>query len=206
MKKHFFLIALSIFLFIKSFAYDCNTRLSYQDFERSDLVFTGRVIEVDMEKRLYRMKVIEILKGEVSDTITLSMRDKWSTTIYPEEYEYWLIFADYNQFETFSSSCSYSTRLNGYPYNAFLRPPNPEEGVTTELIYKSMHDTYLMMNKIFEINQIRSYSIKYNLDKKVDEQNQTIKQIEKSIFLQRVLSIIIIILLLFNIIKKSRAK
>jgi hypothetical protein len=152
------------------------------------------------------MKVIEILKGETTDTITLSMRDKWSTTIYPEEYEYWLIFADHNQFETFSSSCSYSTRLNGYLYNAFLRPTNPEEGVTTELIYKSMNDTYLMLNKIFEINQIRSYSIKYNFEKKIDEQNQTIYQLEESIFIQRILTIIVIVLLLISLFKKSQAK
>jgi hypothetical protein len=147
MKKHLFLFAFSTILYSNAFAYDCKTRLSYQDFERSDLVFTGRVFEVDMKKRIYRMKVIEFLKGEATDTITLSMRDKWSTTIYPKEYEYWLIFANHNQYETFSSSCSYSTQLNGYPYNAFLRPPNLEEGVTTELIYKSMNDTYLMMNK-----------------------------------------------------------
>jgi hypothetical protein len=206
MKKYFFLIALSIFLFIKSFAYDCKTRLSYQDFERSDLVFTGRVFEVDMEKRLYRMKVIEILKGETSDTITLSMRDKWSTTIYPKEYEYWLIFADHNKYETFSSACTYSTRLNEYPYFPLVGPRHPNEQMSLSSIQSTLGDISRYLVKELELNKIERYSIKENTNKKIDEQNLLIKELKEGIFIQQILSVIIILFLSVLLIKKSRAK
>lgn len=206
MKEYLFLITLSTFIISNTFAYDCKTRLSYQDFERSDLVFTGRVFEVDMEKRVYRMKVIEILKGEASDTITLSMRDKWSTSIYPEEYEYWLIFADHNQYETFSSSCTYSTRLNGYPYFTLMRPVHPNGGMSINSIHTTLSDISKYLVKELEVNKIENYSIRHHTNKRITEQNLLIKELKESIFIQQILSLIVILLLTIMLIKKSRAK
>jgi len=69
-----------------SFGIDCNKISKDEDYENSDIVFFGRVIEV--YDTSYRIRVLEIFKGNIADTLIGTTRD----SIVPKIGSHWLIY------------------------------------------------------------------------------------------------------------------
>lgn len=120
------------------------------------------------------------------------MGDTWSSTIYPEEYEYWLIFANQTQLGTFSTSCSHSTQLTDNKFTV-LPPLHPNEKVTDDDVYNVLGLINRKVHHFFSINETRTHALNYNFNNKIEEQNLVINELKESLFVQRILIVIIIL-------------
>ena len=104
-----------------SFGWDCNSISQDEDFEFSDLVFFGRVIDVNDTS--YRIKVLESYKGDAADTLVGLLRD---FTPLPEKGSLWLIYGKGDRTTFIVPMCSGSKSLDkpfGLHDASFPMPP-----------------------------------------------------------------------------------
>lgn len=123
MYRIFILLPL-FFLYYNSYACICVGKKNYErDFENSDLVFIGRVIEVD--SNTFEFEVLENLKAAGKTTyngIYLSSCD-----VLPNKNEKWLVYANFNKegyiyIGDCSSSRSFNNVISSSGYE-FTPPP-----------------------------------------------------------------------------------
>lgn len=94
------LIILTLFIGIKSIACTCGIPISIEatqigEFEDSECVFIGEVLEVNSEENSFKIKVIESFKGSDVETVYVGTYDEQCGPIIYEKGK-WLIYGDLN--------------------------------------------------------------------------------------------------------------
>ncbi|MFA0961235.1 hypothetical protein AB9P05_05485 [Roseivirga sp. BDSF3-8] len=104
-----FLILIMFFCSTTAYCCDCVSHVEKSDdYEKSDYVFIGRVLENDIE-------VIEVFKGKLPSYIKLF--DKFSCSISVQKGEKWLFYASESSHGITVSSCGWSRNFNN-PLNS----------------------------------------------------------------------------------------
>jgi len=143
-----------------AFGTDCKSVKFDQEYEFSDIVFFGRVIEVT--DSLYRIKVLENYKKEISDTLVGKVIDGQQV---PNKGSYWLIYGFYDGNIFYTSECSGSKSVERpFGFHDFSFPlPAPKSLQNNRQLQDIFWD--LQKNKslnefYFEISSLRELSRK----------------------------------------------
>jgi len=156
------LIIITLFLGMKSFACTCGRPISIEaiqigEFEDSECVFIGEVLEVNRKEKSFKIKVIESFKGSDEETIYAGTYDEQCGPIINEKGK-WLIYGDLNDENVIEVNICGLTR-------SFTNPEyNP---VIDGLIAKRLKESVNMDNEKFitEARKVFEDEIK-NLRKK----------------------------------------
>lgn len=119
------LIIIALFLGMNSFACTCGRPISIEaiqigEFEDSECVFIGEVLEVNTEEKSFKIKVIESFKGSDVETIYFGTYDEQcGPTIY--EKGKWLIYGDLNDQNIIEvNECGLTRSFANPEYNAVI--------------------------------------------------------------------------------------
>jgi hypothetical protein len=104
------------------FGIDCNRISKDEEYESSDIVFFGRVLDVNDTS--YRIKVLESFKGSVPDTLIGVITEH---NLIPREGTHWLIYAMTDDFKIFGIPPCNGSKSQERPFGlndiSFPEPP-----------------------------------------------------------------------------------
>jgi len=130
-----FLIALSA---TKIFACDCKNLgnlkvLQEIEFDNSECVFIGEVLEIDSDNNTFKVKVIESFKGNELGKTYNGIYDKFCGPIIDEKGK-WLIYGNFNSKNQVEINYCGLTRSLSHPENnvSGSKPPEPLQPYKTE--------------------------------------------------------------------------
>lgn len=195
MQRKIFILIL-LFVTINLSANDCKTRSYYKDYLLTDYIFFGEIIEVSADGTFFKIRVDELLKGNLQDTIIASSGSKWDISIIPEILVNWLFFADSISKDTiFISQCSHSIQLNSSIQSGLSIPKPIFQGEKRNLEYLiSESNRYSRINEVF-FNILRAYNTQQLINQKsiVKEYEVIKKQHHLILFYTKIIAIILIL-------------
>lgn len=131
---------------IVAYSFDCKNITKEHEFETSNYVFIGAVI--NKSDSSYCIKIYESFKGKTPDTIVVSL-DEYS--VYPEKDEIWLFYATkFNDSTIHINKCGWSRNFE-YPVNmnsVFFPKPLTSNFTESELL---VMDAITLSNSINEL-------------------------------------------------------
>ncbi len=123
MKNRIFaILILTLLISAKSFSCTCPNPKSIKaiqdyEFENSDCVFVGEVLEVNMNDNTFKIKVIESFKGKDKETIYIGTYDEQCGPIIDEKGK-WLVYARFNSENILKiNECGLTRSLKNPEYN-----------------------------------------------------------------------------------------
>ncbi len=162
-----YIIVIMIFVFFRSIcsvvASDCLYISRSDDFAESDYVFLGEVVEVTDD--LVKVKVNEVFKGELSDTVTVTSQRMLDLSL---PGDIWIIYAYSNNDQLFVDPCG-SSRSFTHPTSFNSRgarsavPPPPAE-LPSELwpLYFKLYENSALQDLYYELSVLRQQKISSN--------------------------------------------
>ena len=203
MKNIFFFILIYFFTLSYVYSYDCKTNLQYSEYERSDYIFTGRIIEVNYLKRYYRVKVTENIKGSANEVTTLSMGSRYDSSIHPERFDFWLIYASKNKSDSlFADCCGHSIQLTGY-HKHQIPPPPMGIIVNQRYLLKSINQAYTKVEDTEEILSLRLQVQNDKIEEIFNSQQNIIANLENELLYLKGFATISLVLLILLFFKKN---
>ncbi|NPD46398.1 MULTISPECIES: hypothetical protein [unclassified Lentimicrobium] len=203
MKKSILILIFILSTISIAYSYDCKTNLQYSEYERADYIFTGRIIEVNYPKGYYKVEVTENIKGSVDEIATLSMGNKYSSTIHPERFDFWLIYASkYKNDSLFADCCGHSLQLTGT--QRYQSPPPPYEIIVDErFLLRKINRLSQNLTNNEEIISLRFHVQNEKIGEILNNQQIIISKLENDLFYQKGFAAILIILLVLLLFKKN---
>ncbi len=159
------------------FSYDCKTIQKEMDYDSSDYVFLGEIIEVG--KGYYVVKTHEFFKGVQTDTLR-GITDNIS--IFPKLGEVWLFYAkNYSEKEIYVNRCGWSrsfSRPFSFSSDNFPKPP-PKDASKSLLEFLDAFNKKAALDELrYDILSLRERKMLKELDNiksnyKVLQENNT---------------------------------
>jgi len=173
-------------------AYDCKDISLRKDYNKSDIVFIGKVIDIDSIQ--YTIKVYDVLKGVKKEIIKAKI-GKGEGLLQPKLFEEWLFFGKENDSGILIYRCGNSRSFSS-PRNTnmltIINPLKPNQMIDNEVLLKEIRK-YAGINEVFyEILLMQNWSLSESLNKS----NRIIYIFEKELKQLKFLYIIILVFML----------
>ena len=188
---------LMVLISLNSYCCDCKTISKESEYMNSDYVLIGQILEVTASS--FTVKPIEFFKGDTLNNL-LVLIDVCS--IFPQENENWLIFANKLDNDFFSiSQCGWSRSLNLHIFEKAPPPPVNDEKIDEirTTFYFNERISYLEAQlDILNLRQIRISNDLQNNGLKKSDFNR-IEKLTKIAFILLMITLTVLTLLILSV-------
>lgn len=167
----------------------CDCKQFTQNYEESisDLIFIGKITEVNQD--YYRVEVLELFKESLSNKDAVFKVKFDDCSINPMHDEIWLMFGQFEGGNLKVSSCGYSKNLSFFNQNVSSKilPPKPLKYTPEEEeIINSLHNSKVADQLYFTLSDLRMKKIeeliKDSTSNNLQTESQTNNNLEIYIF------------------------
>lgn len=153
---------------IRAYSSDCKTFNKYELYNNSDVIFMGKIEEV--QSSVFSVRIYEVFKGilKIDSIITMPLDGE---SILPEKNELWLLFGEEdNEGVIYISVCSGSKKFS-WPYsegfnviNYFEPPPQGVVNKESLILIQKMWQDRALNELYFDILNLRQLKLLQRLE------------------------------------------